>query len=171
MTNSQQQKIDELSKNLGPAAFMVKGDVKELTKIIRDEEDIEDMLQGRHNNKQGILVATSKRILFINKGVVYGLTVLDFSYDKMTSIDYTTGILEGKLTLYATGNATIIDNVIPKKRVREFGENIRSKLGKSSNVGDTTSVGDQIEKLFSLKQKGILTDEEFANQKQKLLAS
>ena len=41
------------------------------------------------------LVATNKRLIFVDKGFVVGLKVEDFPYDKISSIQYETGILMG----------------------------------------------------------------------------
>jgi len=139
------------------------------------------LIQGTYNNGNGILVATNKRLIFIDKGLVFGLKVEDFPFDKISSIQYSTGMLLGKLTIFASGNKAIIDNV-DKQRVRIFGDFVRNKISSndSENSAQTTSstsnntesqddIVSKLERLAKLKEQGILTEEEFVQQKQKLL--
>ena len=139
------------------------------------------MIQGTYNNGNGILVATNKRLVFIDKGLLYGLKIEDFPFDKISSIQYSTGILLGKLTIFASGNKAIIDNV-DKQRVRIFGDFVRNKISSndSENSAQTTSltrnntdsqddIVSKLERLAKLKEQGILTEDEFVQQKHKLL--
>ncbi|MEX0996865.1 MAG: PH domain-containing protein [Flavobacteriaceae bacterium] len=171
---NQIQKVDGLSKFLG------KREIKELPNILWENENVENLIQGTYNNGNGILVATNKRLIFIDKGLVFGLKVEDFPYDKISSIQYSTGLLLGKLTIFASGNKAIIDNV-EKQRVRLFGDFVRNKISSkenenaspatSSNEKSQDDIVTQLERLAKLKEKGILTDEEFVQQKQKLLGT
>jgi hypothetical protein len=133
-----------------------------------------------YNNGIGILVATNKRLVFADKGLVFGLRVEDFPYDKISSIQYSTGLLLGKLTIFTSGNKAVIDNV-DKKRVRIFGDFVRNKISSKDTVetpskqsqqkADTSSddIVSKLERLAKLKEQRILTEEEFTQQKQKIL--
>ena len=172
---TQIQKIDGLSK------FVGRREIKELPNILWENENVENLIQGTYNNGNGILVATNIRLIFIDKGLVFGLKVEDFPYDKISSIQYSTGIMLGKLTIFASGNKAIIDNV-DKKRVRVFGDYLRNKI--TSNNSDSflntspTSNSDnenqddmlsKLERIAKFREQGILTEEEFIQQKQKIL--
>tara|TARA_B110000879_G_C10819998_1_gene373735 strand:+ start:66 stop:614 length:549 start_codon:yes stop_codon:yes gene_type:complete len=172
---TQIQRIDGLSKFLG------KREIKELPNILWENENVENLIQGTYNNGNGILVATNKRLVFIDKGLLYGLKVEDFPFDKISSIQYSTGMLLGKLTIFASGNKAIIDNV-DKQRVRIFGVFVRNKISSndSENSSQTTSstrnntdsqddILSKLERLAKLKEQGILTEDEFVQQKHKLL--
>ena len=172
---TQIKRIDGLSKFLG------KREIKELPNILWENENVENLIQGTYNNGNGILVATNKRLVFIDKGLLYGLKVEDFPFDKISSIQYSTGMLLGKLTIFASGNKAIIDNV-DKQRVRIFGDFVRNKISSndSENSAQTTSstrnntvsqddILSKLERLAKLKEQGILTEDEFVQQKHKLL--
>ena len=79
------------------------------------------------NNGQGILVSTNRRLIFIDKGLIYGLKVEDFPIDKITSIQYETGLLVGKVKIHTSGNIASIENV-EKLSSRSFAEFIREKI-------------------------------------------
>jgi hypothetical protein len=172
---TQIKSIDGISKFLG---FK---EIKELPDILWENERIENMISGTYNNGNGILVATNSRLIFVDKGLIFGLKVEDFPLDKITSIQYSTGILLGKLTIFASGNKAIIDNV-DKVQVRFFGDFVRNKISTKSseepvkkdlsvneNVQNQDDIVSKLERLAKLKVQGILTEEEFIQQKQKIL--
>ena len=70
-----------------------KSEIKELPNIIRDDETIKDIVSGFYASHSGILVATDKRLIFVCKGLMWGLTVEDFPFDKISSIQYELGML------------------------------------------------------------------------------
>lgn len=128
------------------------------------------------------MVATNRRLVFVDKGIIYGLKVEDFAYDKISSIQYETGMLFGKITIFTSGNKAIIDNVL-KGKVRSFGDWVRAritapkenaihepKITPNQNTNDNVNVVDQLERLAKLKEQGILTEEEFSTQKKKILS-
>ncbi len=69
--------------------------VKELPNILYDDEHIGNITHGGHfyygyrGVENGILVATDSRVLFVNKGLIYGVNVEAFSYQEITSIKIT----------------------------------------------------------------------------------
>lgn len=162
--------IDGASKLLG------RKEIKELPSILWEDENIERLVQGVYNSGLGILVATNKRLIFIDKGLVYGLKVEDFPYDKITSIQYKTGLLMGEITIFASGNKADISQ-IEKKRTRNFAEYVRARITASKEhasmpllpLKEKEDVIIQLERLARLKEQGILTEEEFMEQKRKIL--
>jgi len=151
-------------------------EIKELPNILWEDEKIENIIQGTYNNGNGILVATNRRLIFVDKGLVFGLKVEDFLYDKISSTQYETGLMFGKLTIFTSGNKAVIDNVI-KARVRSFGDWLKAKISAPKETAPaaqnttqpTVDIADQLERLAKLKEQGILTEEEFAQQKKKIL--
>lgn len=169
--------LDRVSKYLG------KREIKQLPDILWEDEVVENIVQGIYSKGLGILVATNKRLVFVDKGMIYGLTVETFPYKNISSIQYSTGLLYGKLTIFSSGNKSEIDNV-GKKEVRLFSEFVRNKLSlldepseiinkkgesvKSNSLPDRIT---QLERLAELKDKGIISEEEFTTEKQKILNS
>ncbi len=173
--------IQSQIKNLGGfETFLGRKEIKELPSILWEDERVENIIQGTYNNGNGILVATNRRLVFVDKGLLFGLKVEDFPYDKISSIQYETGILFGKLTIFTSGNKAIIDNVL-KAKVRVFGDSVRAKISAPKETStpinqpiishNPLDVADQLEKLAKLKSQGILSEEEFMQQKKKILES
>jgi hypothetical protein len=154
------------------STFFGRKEINELPQILAPSEKIDHIIQGTYNNGQGILVSTNRRLLFVDKGLVYGLKVEDFPLDKISSIQYETGLLLGKVKVHTSGNIATIDNV-EKASARIFAEFVRDKLSQpkesqSQNTPQPDILG-QLEKLAKLKESGILSEEEFVEQKKKLL--
>lgn len=171
-----QEEINAQITKIGAGGFLHRKEVKELPQILWEDEHLEKLVQGWYNNGTGILVATDKRLIFIDKGLIYGLRVEDFPYDKLTSIQYKTGLMFGEITIFASGNNAMIQN-IQKGEVKPFSEYVRaritSKMEHASAPPTSPTVQDDIisklEKLAVLKEKGILSDEEFKEQKKRIL--
>lgn len=100
--------LEEIQKQIGSldgaSRLLAFKEIKELPKILWEDERVEQIIQGMYNNGNGVLVATNKRLVFVDKGLMFGLKVEDFPYDKITSIQYETGMLMGEITIFASGN-------------------------------------------------------------------
>lgn len=163
----QELKLSNISNYLG------RKEINELPQILAESETIDNIAQGTYNNGQGILVSTNRRLVFVDKGLLYGLKVEDFPLDKITTIQYETGLILGEIKIHTSGNIAKIDNV-EKATARAFAEFVRNKLSQPKEttapiINNQPDVYDQLEKLAKLKEQGILTQEEFDTQKKKLL--
>lgn len=160
----------------GAEKFLGRREIKELPSILWEDELPEKIVQGMYNNASGLLVATNKRLIFIDKGL-FSLKVEDFPYDKITSIQYSTGLLMGAIEIYASGNKAEIKGV-SKDQVKPFAEYVRARITaprshasyEAATKAATDDVITQIEKLAKLKEQGIITEDEFVTKKQNLLS-
>lgn len=166
----------QLKRIDGISHLLARKEIKELPAILWENEQVEHMLQGMYNNGLGALFATNKRLVFVDKGLLFGLKVEDFPYDKITSIQYETKILQGTLTIFASGNKAEITHA-EKALVRTFAEHVRARISapvESKAIAEPASGDDDIisklERLAKLKEKGILSEDEFAQQKARILA-
>jgi hypothetical protein len=164
----------------GATKVMGRKEIKELPQILWEDEKLEKIVQGRYESGFGVLVATNKRLLFVDKGIMK-LRVEDFPYDKVSSIQYKTGLLMGTITIFASGNRAEIKDV-EKNQARAFGDYVRARTSGATehasmpqNGPDGDGASDdtlaRLERLAKLKEQGILSEEEFQSQKVKILAS
>ena len=175
-----QQEIEaSLKRVTGLTLSAVQWEVKELPGILGETEPVLDAVSGTYENGNGLLVATDRRVIFVDKGLV-GSRVEDFPYDKITSLQYQTGLLLGTLTIFASGNRAEIRNVAPKHNTRLFAEGVRERMGVKSGVDAQQQTNgqdgqppvdylDQLERLGALKDKGVLTEDEFDRKKKEIL--
>ena len=178
----QRDRVAEIEAQLraldGASRFLGRREIKELPNILWDSEQIHDIVQGSYDSGLGILVSTDRRLIFVNKGMIYGLKVEDFPNDKITSIQYETKLLLGSITIFASGNKAVVKNV-NKDQVRTFSEGVRARVAAGSfpateepspSGGPTENdMAGQLEQLAALKEKDILTEEEFTAKKKQIL--
>jgi hypothetical protein len=165
------KQLEDLNK---VTAFLSRKEIKELPSILQEDEKLEALIFGRLDNGNGVLVCTDRRLIFIDKGLLYGLKVKEFPIDKITSVSYKTGLMYGKFTITSKEDAVI--ELVDKNEIRPFAEHVTNKLNSkktesSVNTSSEDDVVSKLERLAALKEKGILTDEEFLEQKTKILNS
>ncbi|MGC1238609.1 MAG: PH domain-containing protein [Acidimicrobiales bacterium] len=162
-------KRDQITADLQPVLM----DGEQLIDVTTGAADV--MRLGQPTERRGTLFITDRRVgLFTKK--LGGHDMLDFSYGLLTSIEYKKGFSYGEITLLAAGDQTRF-HMIPKDLVENLAKIIRERMVASTQPsqavtqsGSGASVADELLKLASLRDSGILTQDEFDAQKAKLIA-
>lgn len=166
--NAQLQTLDGIDKWIG------KREIRELPSILWENETLKQIVVGWYKSGYGILVATDRRLIFIDKGMLGGLRVEDFAYDKISSIEYNTSWVSGQIIIYASGNKAVIEQVA-KDQCRSFCDNVRALIDAVSSHSRVTPEQPsqdyvaELERLAELKNRGIITEEDFLAKKKQLL--
>ena len=164
---------EELAKlDINPT-FFARKEIKELSNILSVDEKIVYLVEGRNKitDHHIILVGTDRRLIFIDKEFMYGLKVEDYSYDKVASIQYETSFMLASIDVNVSGYIVEIDGV-GKYEAELFCEKVRNFMSRPKEFSQAKSeptILDQLEQLGRLKESGVLTEEEFDEQKRKLL--
>lgn len=103
---------------------------------------------------------------------------MDMPLDKINSVNCKTGLLLASISIWDGSGEAKIDNV-QKAYAKKFSDKVidtlheyKEQFKPKSNVASASiDIATQLEKLAELKQKGILTEDEFSEQKKKLLAA
>jgi len=161
--------LDSVSKLFG------RRELKVLHKVLWDDETILKIIQGLYNNGFGILVATNRRLVFVDKRILWGVRVEDFPYDKITSIQYETGILFGTVTIFASGNKAVI-TLVHKTQASAFADSVRAYIAEAGRpaakaASPLSGPIEQLERLARLRELGHITEQEYVAQKKRLLGS
>ncbi|HBV16508.1 PH domain-containing protein [Chryseobacterium carnipullorum] len=152
-----------------------------------------------YNNLEGIVVSTEKRIIFIDKKFFGGVFENEFPLHKVSSVQHDTSLMSSTLKVYTPGFTAEFKLYI-KSAAKNFYDAVKDYIGRSedqirlqkmqakiqqqqpivqqphpaqSNSEHKEApavIFDQLEKLGKLREIGVLTEEEFAEQKKKLLA-
>lgn len=172
-------------------------EVNELANILDRDEKILAIAEGidLQSKREGIIFSTQKRVAFIDKKFLGGVVKNEFSLQSISSIDHTEnllysilkinsniGIAEFKLHNKNDGRAFtgINRNFRYSEPLRQesrplqaFSQTIpglaQENVYSTANKEASGNVFEQLEKLGKLKEMGVLTDAEFAEQKKKLL--
>ena len=164
-------------------AMFGKWEVQALPDILEDGELPLAITSGSYEGTNsrsasiGVLVATDRRAVFVDKGMLGSLTVEDFPYSAIQSVEASTGMALGSIVIKSAGGSEKISG-INKGSTHELANLIRSKarefqatsaMATATAVAPPVSTADELLKLAQLRDAGVLTDEEFAAQKAKLL--
>lgn len=156
--------------------FGVSGSIQLLEKQLYSSENVFIVVQGQHDDKPGVLAATDERVIFVGK-MFFSTIVKEVPYSKLSSISVDAGILTATIKLEFSGGKLEV-SAIAKDVARELVEKVKIHLanreaGNSQQVAPAPTqedMFDKLKKLGELKEAGILTEEEFQEQKKKLLS-
>ncbi len=167
--------VDEQIKNLGDFyQWFTKKEIKYLPEVLDEGEEIKAMTSGVHEGNTWLIVVTTRRVLFLDKGMIYGLKQMEMPLAQITSVSHKTGIMFGEIEIDTAGGKKKIETISKKDvtKVAAIISDLVKHVHSSPSVPQQTQqidIASQLEKLAELKEKGILTEEEFLSQKAKLL--
>jgi hypothetical protein len=122
------------------------------------------------------IFVTNKRIIIRDPSLLGAReNVVSVSYDKITSIELEKGVFSSKIVVRAPGFAEDMES-IPKKFAEEIVEYVKKSMEKlkieaqkKQSLEIKESIADELLKLANLKEKGVLSNEEFLKMKQDLI--
>ena len=161
-----------------------KREVKELPKILNDNEIIKYGCSGFNNNNTLLCLCTNQRVLFLDKGLLYGIKSTEIPLDMVNGVSYEKGLIFGKIAITNGANVTKLEQITKKdapimadtikKESVNYKESLQTPNSNNSSTQQKTSnnTDDLIKQLRELKNlvdEGILTEEEFNAKKKQLL--
>jgi hypothetical protein len=156
--------------------FWTRKEIRALPEILHHDESIKAITSGIMNNATWLAVCTNQRLLFLNRGMIFGLRQFQIPLDRVQSIDNAFSILFGSISVW-DGASSFTMNLVLKSSIMPFVKTTEEaiqhyRLANNKTAAATgNDIASQLERLVSLKEKGHLTEEEFQQQKKKLLAS
>lgn len=165
--------FQRLSKVVCDQSFGTKKEFLHLPKILADGETPIAVASGMMNGNTWLIVLTNSRVIFLDKGLLYGLRQVDVRLNDIASVSCETGLLLGSITISTTATNYTISNVI-KRAVNPFTNMVNDArnpaISTPPDTNKSTNKLDQLERLAALKEKGVLSDDEFLSEKAKILA-
>ncbi|MEW6155028.1 MAG: PH domain-containing protein [Actinomycetota bacterium] len=148
-------------------------EIKRLTEHLWEGETVERMTTGAYGAGTGLIVLTDRRLLFLQDGVISKRSE-DFPLEKVSSVQWSTGLALGTIAIFASGNKTELKNV-NKDDGKEMVDVVRARVS-GPKAGPPSAAGTahpdiigQIKQLGELKEAGVLSQEEFEAKKAELL--
>ncbi len=158
------------------------GEREMLFKLLDGNEGIESVIGGtfrqdtdRLHRHGGVAVATTKRILFLDKGLFGNSEVMAIAYPNIESITHSTGIFRAGVQVVGQGASSYrIEDIGDKEAVIEFVACVQRHLDElrvkqRDDLGGVSTVG-QLAQLAGLLEKGLVTEDEFERLKRELLS-
>lgn len=165
--------------------FYTKKEIRYLPKILNEGERILALTSGYVNSSTWLAVCTTQRVLFLHRGMFFGLHQLQMNLDRIQSIDSSFGLVFGTVRVWDGASAMNIryvwkSTVMPfVKTVQEAMDTYKRQLvsdlaSSASRTGHTAGAPAnpmiaELERLAKLKAEGHLSEQEFAAAKAKLL--
>ena len=166
--------------------FYTRKEIRYLPKILVDGERILALTSGFLNKHTWLCVCTSQRILFIDRGMFWGLRQIQMNLDRIQAIDSSYSLFFGSIRVWDGASAFQI-GLVPKSSIAAFVRTVQAGMdhykrqmvhdivGQASGVAHpaapqgTPWIG-ELERLAQLKSSGHISEAEYAAAKAKLLA-
>ncbi|MFP1789583.1 PH domain-containing protein [Lonsdalea quercina] len=159
--------------------FATKKEFFHLPEILSEGETPLAVATGIMDGNTWLITLTNKRVIFLDKGMLYGVKQIDVNLSNIVSVGGKTGILLGEILISTSGQNYTIKNVMKASvipftnLINETRNNQREPSQKPQQPTESSISFDEkiekIKKLAAMKEDGILTDEEFQIQKQRIL--
>ncbi len=169
------RRIEERLTELGLSnLFGTKKEIKALPKYIDESEQIQYVASGLTGENSILLVLTDERMIFLDKGIAYGIRKTEIPLDKINSVSYEKGMLTSTLKMF-TGAAPVEIRSIPNSSIEPLTAAINKEIKRSKQPktvilnNAATSVADEIRNFKSLLDDGIISQAEFDEKKKELL--
>jgi hypothetical protein len=149
-------------------------EVKNLEAQMRPGERVLELGQGSYEKESGLVVLTNQRLFFFQKAAMFGERIEEFSLSAISSISLNKGMSGEVLTVHASGNNAEIKNLMPGRGSAIADAFNLQKSQSSGAVAPTAVASDvdpmaQLEKLAALRDKGIISDQDFEAKKAEIL--
>lgn len=171
--------------------FYTRKEIRYLPKVMNEDERILALTSGFMNNHSWLAVCTNRRVLFLDRGMFFGLRQLQMNLDRIQAIDSSFGLAFGSIRVWDGASAMEIRLVL-KSTVVPFVKTVQDAMDKykrlmvhdlaatatsahqtADKLGslNPNSMIQELERLAKLKADGHLNEAEFAAAKAKLLGS
>lgn len=131
----------------------------------------ETKILGQDNVRNGILVATDRRIVFYAKKLT-GYDLESFPFGNISSLEMGKNMMGHHVRFFASGNEVRIKWIKDAAGLEKFMAHVRDHMaGAPATSGGTAgeSAIDKLKKLAELRDAGIVDEAEFAAKKAQLL--
>ena len=174
------QKYNEIARKIGDDQFFTKKELHYLPEILQNGEQVLAFTSGLMEGNTWLITLTDRRIIFLDKGMLWGLEQTVIDLDKINSVSGKTGIFFGDIYIQDGASERKIENVW-KKTVKNCHQySTRSDRGKKISISAAFTYRQlqkkrvfmiNWQKLSQLQEKNIISEEEFTLEKEKLLGS
>ncbi len=173
----------EQAKSRMATKFGGKRELRKLQEHVWPGETVERMATGAYGGGLGLLVMTDKRLIFLKEGMMSS-TLEDFPFEKITSIQWSTGMIQGKIIIFLSGNKGEITNV-DKSDGKAIADAVRARISNlhsdqaatpAPSVPSTSpqpaahSPLELMQQLEVMKASGFISEEEYAAKRADILS-
>ncbi|WP_084681421.1 PH domain-containing protein [Chryseobacterium soli] len=169
------KELELLNANL---SMFTKGEIKKLPYILSADEKILAITDAQYLNTldAGILVATPGRLISVSKSMFSPAKISEYPNETIASVSFVPHSRSPIIKIHTEDRIVEFECYNAKTDAEMFYDKIKNRYNKeaqkqkvSVTPESSATVIEQLEQLGKLRENGILTGEEFAEQKKKLL--
>lgn len=158
-----------------------KREIQKLPEVLWEGETVLMLATGVYGKGNGLVAMTDQRLIFLRHGVV-SQQVEDFPYGRISSVQWSGGMITGTLQVFASGNKAEIKQM-PKDQGKELADALRARISgvvpgtpPAGPAGVPAPAGGQdiagrLATLDGLRSQGLVTEEEYAQRRAQILDS
>jgi hypothetical protein len=149
-------------------------EVRHIHHLLHGSERVMILGQGQYESKQGLIALTNERLFFFEKSLLGQETIEEFSLKSITSLETGKKMTGERLVVHVSGNRSEIKGMFHGQAdeiVRQF-RKLRAEQEAPAVTAPTAPADDplaHLEKLASLRDRGIISAEEFDQKKAELM--
>ena len=121
-----------ISDEMGDDQFFTTKELDHLPKMLDEYEQVLAFSSGLHKGNTWLIVLTGERILFLDKGMFFGIQTSSIELERVNNFDYKKGIMFGSISIGSNAETYEITNVW-KKTVEPFTLKLREALKARKN--------------------------------------
>jgi hypothetical protein len=168
--------------------FYTRKEINYLPKILGDGEKLLAVTSGFMQNRTWLVVCTNRRVLFVDRGMFFGVKQVQINLDRLQTIEADVGLMFGSIRVVDAGSAMAVGMVL-RSTIPHFVRTVQDAMdeykrtmaydmaratthamgGSHQPASAGNSMINELERLAKLKSDGHLTDEEYLAAKTKLL--
>lgn len=165
---------NRIAQEVGDDQFFTKKELNHLPQVLADGEQVLAFTSGIMDANTWLITLTDRRVIFLDKGMIYGLKQASIELDKINAVSGKTGLFFGEIHIQDGGSERQIKNVW-KKTVVNFTNKVRDAMHARKQPHPTAApvaaddMISKLERLGALLASGVLSEAEFAQQKARIL--
>ncbi len=178
---TQEEVNRQISQIRKPYIFWTRKEIKALPEILNEGEHIKALTSGMIDNSTWLMVTTDRRLIFLNCGMVLGVQQIQMPLDRIQSIDHQFMLFFGSIKVYDGVNVTTVGMILKpailpfvkatQEAMYQYNKTQAAPAKPAPEAHHSPDIATQLSKLVELKEKGYLSEQEFQEQKKKLLSA
>ena len=114
--------------------WLLRREIGNLAHLLPAGQEIVHLAQGRHEGATGLIVATDRRLLFIEQGISHS-RVEDYPYVEIRAIQVDVSVVASELKISRLDDEVTISRVYPKDRTLEIADYVRTRTSLPGEPG------------------------------------
>ena len=148
-----------IADEMGDDRFFTTKELDYLPRILDNQEQVLAFSSGLHKGNTWLIVLTNERVIFLDKGMIYGLRQSSIELERVNNFDSEKGLMFGKISIGSNAEVYEITNVW-KKTVDPFTRKLREAVKAKQNRQILRSPGTGAERAEEEKPQEAVPDED-----------